>query len=48
MSGQVLGTGGDNISGLGGDDGTVGVGNQTGIGKTVVGVESRGDDTVGG
>ena len=48
VSGQVLGTGSDNIGGLGGDDGTVGVSDKSSIGQTG-GVGYGGvDSSVGG
>ena len=46
MGGQVLSAGGDHISGLQGDDGAVGVGNQAGVGHGTSGGEVV--QTVGG
>jgi len=53
VGGQVLGAGSDDISGLGGDNGTVGVGNESSISQTVsvgksTGVQGGVGNTVSG
>ena len=52
MGGQMFGTGGNNISGLSGDNGSIGVGNETGntvgVSGSVGNGGNGGGDTVGG